>query len=52
MLPEEIKQLVKDIVDEKLYTLIEELKRQLEIANAKIDNLSTEIAILKEGGNF
>lgn len=52
MLPEEIKQLVKDIVDEKLNILIEEYKRKLELINAKIDNLATEIAILKEGGNF
>ena len=52
MLPEEIKQLVKNIVDEKLNILIEEFKHKLELINAKIDNLATEIAILKEGGNF
>lgn len=52
MLPEEIKQLVKDIVEEKLHFLVEEFKHKLELINAKIDNLATEIAILKEGGNF
>ena len=30
----------------------EEFKHKLELINAKIDNLATEIAILKEGGNF